>query len=210
MQDFIKIHEDDNVVVAINTLAPGSVVDLGDVQVTAGEEIPAGHKMAIKDIACGEAVTKYGFRIGNAKEDVKAGQWIHTHNVKTALGDLLDYTYEPVTYEEKTTEDVTFMGFNRPDGKVGVRNEIWVIPTVGCVNNVATAIAKEASTFAKGSVEEVIAFPHPYGCSQMGDDQEHTRTILADLINHPNAGGVLVLGLGCENSNIDVLKEALG
>ena len=197
MQDFLKIHEDDNVVVAINTLAPGTVVDLGDVQVTAGEEIPAGHKMAIKDIVCGEAVTKYGFRIGNAKEDIKAGQWIHTHNVKTALGDLLDYTYEPVEYEEKTTEDVTFMGFNRPDGKVGVRNEIWVIPTVGCVNNVATAIAREANAFVKGSVDEVIAFPHPYGCSQMGDDQEHTRTILADLINHPNAGGVLVLGLGC-------------
>ena len=210
MQDFLKIHEDDNVVVAINTLAPGTIVDLGDVQVEASEEIPAGHKMAIKDIACGEAVTKYGFRIGNAKEDIKAGQWIHTHNVKTALGDLLDYTYEPVEYEEKTTEDVTFMGFNRPDGTVGVRNEIWVIPTVGCVNNVATAIAKQANAFVKGSVDEVIAFPHPYGCSQMGDDQEHTRTILADLINHPNAGGVLVLGLGCENSNIDILKEYIG
>ena len=133
-----------------------------------------------------------------------------THNVKTALGDLLEYTYNPTPVEEKKTEDVTFMGFNRPDGKVGVRNEIWVIPTVGCVNNVATAIAKQANAFVKGSVEEVIAFPHPYGCSQMGDDQEHTRKILADLINHPNAGGVLVLGLGCENSNIDVLKPYIG
>ncbi len=210
MQDFIRIHEDDNVVVAINTLAAGTVVDLGTIQVAAAEEIPAGHKMSIKDIACGADVIKYGFRIGNAKEDIKAGQWIHTHNVKTALGDLLDYTYEPVTVEEQTTEDVTFLGFNRPDGKVGVRNEVWVIPTVGCVNNVATAIAKQATAFAKGSVEEVIAFPHPYGCSQMGDDQEYTRTILADLINHPNAGGVLVLGLGCENSNIDILKEYIG
>lgn len=210
MQDFIRIHEDDNVIVAINTLAAGTVVDLGNVQVTAAEEIPAGHKMAIKDIACGADVTKYGFRIGNAKEDIKVGQWIHTHNVKTALGDLLEYTYEPVTVEEQTTEDATFLGFNRPDGTVGVRNEVWVIPTVGCVNNVATAIAKAASAFAKGSVEEVIAFPHPYGCSQMGDDQEYTRTILADLINHPNAGGVLVLGLGCENSNIDILKEYIG
>ena len=210
MQDFIRIHEDDNVVVAINTLAAGTVVDLGTVQVTAAEEIPAGHKMAIKDIANGADVTKYGFRIGNAKEDIKAGQWIHTHNVKTALGDLLEYTYEPVAVEEQVTEDAAFLGFNRPDGKVGVRNEVWVIPTVGCVNNVATAIAKAASAFAKGSVEEVIAFPHPYGCSQMGDDQEYTRTILADLINHPNAGGVLVLGLGCENSNIDILKEYIG
>ncbi len=210
MQDFLRIHEDDNVVVAINTLEAGTVVDLGDVQATASEEIPVGHKMAIKDIACGEPVIKYGFRIGNAKEDIKTGQWIHTHNVKTALGDLLDYTYEPVEYEEKKTEDVTFMGFNRPNGTVGVRNEIWVIPTVGCVNNVATAIAKQANAFVKGSVDEVIAFPHPYGCSQMGDDQENSRKILADFINHPNAGGVLVLGLGCENSGIEILKEYIG
>ena len=127
-------------------------------------------------------VIKYGFRIGNAKEDIKAGQWVHVHNIKTALGDLLTYTYEPVKTEEKKTEDRTFMGFSRPDGSVGVRNEVWIIPTVGCVNNIATAMAKRANAKVHGSVEEVIAFPHPYGCSQMGDDQEHTRTILADLV----------------------------
>ena len=214
MQNFIKINQNDNVVVALNTIPQGESVTV-EVQgvsksVTALEEIPAGHKMALCDIPEGGQVIKYGYRIGNAKEPVKEGAWIHVHNLKTALGDLLEYTYEPVTVEEKRTEDVTFMGFNRPDGKVGVRNEIWVIPTVGCVNNVATAIAKQANAFVKGSVEEVIAFPHPYGCSQMGDDQEHTRKVLADLINHPNAGGVLVLGLGCENSNIDVLKPYIG
>ena len=214
MQNFIKINENDNVVVALNTIPQGESVTV-EVQgvsksVTALEEIPAGHKMALCDIPEGGQVIKYGYRIGNAKEPVKEGAWIHVHNLKTALGDLLEYTYEPVAVEEKRTEDVTFMGFNRPDGKVGVRNEIWVIPTVGCVNNVATAIAKQANAFVKGSVEEVIAFPHPYGCSQMGDDQEHTRKVLADLINHPNAGGVLVLGLGCENSNIDVLKPYIG
>ena len=214
MQDFLKINDNDNVVVALNTIPAGEkiTVSVGDGQktVTAREEIPAGHKMAIFDIPEGGEVIKYGYRIGNAKENIAEGSWIHTHNVKTALGDLLEYTYNPTPVEEKKTEDVTFMGFNRPDGKVGVRNEIWVIPTVGCVNNVATAIAKQANAFVKGSVEEVIAFPHPYGCSQMGDDQEHTRKILADLINHPNAGGVLVLGLGCENSNIDVLKPYIG
>ncbi|MFR6432460.1 MAG: UxaA family hydrolase, partial [Waltera sp.] len=214
MQDFLKINDNDNVVVALNTIPAGEkiTVSVGDSQktVTAREEIPAGHKMAIFDIPEGGEVIKYGYRIGNAKENITEGSWIHTHNVKTALGDLLEYTYNPTPVEEKKTEDVTFMGFNRPDGKVGVRNEIWVIPTVGCVNNVATAIAKQANAFVKGSVEEVIAFPHPYGCSQMGDDQEHTRKILADLINHPNAGGVLVLGLGCENSNIDVLKPYIG
>lgn len=214
MQDFLKINDNDNVVVALNTIPAGEKITVsvgdGSETVTAREEIPAGHKMAICDIPEGGEVIKYGYRIGNAKENIAEGSWIHTHNVKTALGDLLEYTYNPTPVEEKKTEDVTFMGFNRPDGKVGVRNEIWVIPTVGCVNNVATAIAKQANAFVKGSVEEVIAFPHPYGCSQMGDDQEHTRKILADLINHPNAGGVLVLGLGCENSNIDVLKPYIG
>lgn len=214
MQDFLKINENDKVVVALKTIPAGETVTV-DVQgekrqITALEEIPAGHKMAICDIPAGAEVIKYGYRIGNAKENIRAGAWVHTHNLKTALGDLLEYQYEPVEVEEKHTEDVTFMGFKRPDGKVGVRNEIWIVPTVGCVNNVATAIARQANRFVKGTVEEVIAFPHPYGCSQMGDDQEHTRQILADLINHPNAGGVLVLGLGCENSNIDVLKNYIG
>lgn len=221
MQNFIKINENDNVVVALQNIPAGTVLEVSmscgqqDTQdslrlITARQEIPAGHKMAICSIPEGSEVIKYGYRIGNAKEDIRAGEWIHTHNVKTALGDLLTYEYEPEAVEEKKTEDATFMGFKRPDGKVGVRNEIWIIPTVGCVNNVATAIARRTNAFVKGSVDEVIAFPHPYGCSQMGDDQENTRKILADLINHPNAGGVLVLGLGCENSNIDVLKPYIG
>ncbi len=210
MKDYIRIHENDNVIVALKEIEKGTKVVIDNAEVEAKEAIPAGHKMAVEDIPTGGEVVKYGFRIGNAKEDITAGSWVHTHNVKTALGELLEYSYEPVPTEEKTTEDVTFDGFNRPDGKVGVRNEIWIIPTVGCVNNIATAMAKAANARIKGSVEEVIAFPHPYGCSQMGDDQEHTRTILADLINHPNAGGVLVLGLGCENSNIDVLKPYIG
>lgn len=217
MQDFLKINDNDNVVVALNTIPAGTSISIepDGMSVTALEEIPAGHKMAVYDIPEGGEVIKYGYRIGNAKEAIKAGNWIHTHNVKTALGDLLEYSYNPTPVEEKQTQDVTFMGFNRPNGKVGVRNEIWVVPTVGCVNNVATAIAKRANEwlkneFGESTVEEVIAFPHPYGCSQMGDDQEHTRAILADLINHPNAGGVLVLGLGCENSNIDVLKPYIG
>ena len=214
MQNFIKINDSDNVIVALNPIPAGTEITVsgkeGNITVTAAEEIPAGHKMALCDIAKGDEVIKYGFRIGNAKEDIHAGCWIHTHNIKTALGDLLDYTYEPVNVNIEEKEEAAFMGFVRKDGKVGVRNEIWVIPTVGCVNNVATAIAKQANAFTEGTVDEVIAFPHPYGCSQMGDDQEHTRTILADLINHPNAGGVLVLGLGCENSNIEELKKYIG
>ncbi len=218
MKEFIRIHEGDNVVVALKDLAPGTEIRLEDgriVKVT--QEIPAGHKMAIQSIEKGGDVMKYGARIGNAAEPIEAGQWVHVHNLKTALGDLLEYAYEPVANlpgeggkPQDAGEELTFQGFLREDGTVGVRNEIWIIPTVGCVNNVATALAKKANAYVHGSVEEVIAFPHPYGCSQMGDDQENTRNVLSDLIHHPNAGGVLVLGLGCENCNIPVLKPYLG
>ncbi len=210
MDQFIKINPKDKVAVALQVIPAGATVTVDGLEVTTVDEIPAGHKFALCDIAEGEQIIKYGSSIGVAKEPIKKGNWIHTHNIKTGLGDLLDYTYEPVECQEDKTADATFMGYNRPDGKVGVRNEVWIIPTVGCVNNIATKLAGAASKMKKGSVEEVVAFPHPYGCSQMSDDQEHTRTILADLINHPNAGAVLVLGLGCENSNIDVLKPYIG
>lgn len=210
MQDFIRIHEDDNVAVALRPIAKGEQLTVGQYQVTTLEEIPQGHKFALKAIAAGGDVIKYGFRIGHAKEDIAAGGWVHVHNLKTALGDLLTYTYEPVESGLKETEHAYFDGFRRADGKVGVRNEIWIIPTVGCVNSIAKALEKKAQKFVSGTIDEVVAFPHPYGCSQMSEDQEHTRTVLADMIHHPNAGGVLVLGLGCENSNIPVLKEYIG
>ena len=130
--------------------------------------------------------------------------------MKTALGDLLTYTYDKQETALPPTEERYFQGYRRADGKAGVRNEIWIIPTVGCVNNVATSIEKQAQALKKGSIEAIAAFPHPYGCSQMGDDQENTRQILADLIQHPNAGGVLVLGLGCENSSIEEIKKHMG
>lgn len=210
MANFIKIHENDNVAVALDVIPSGTTVNVDGADVTTTMEIPAGHKFALADLAEGTPVIKYGFRIGNTTAVVKKGEWIHTHNLKTGLGDLLEYSYEPDFAEEKFTEDVTFMGYNRKNGKVGVRNEIWIIPTVGCVNNVASRIAELSKGLVRENIEAVCAFPHPYGCSQMGDDQEHTRQILANLINHPNAGGVLVLGLGCENSNIDVLKGYMG
>lgn len=210
MQDVIKINQEDNVAVALRPIAKGETLDIAGTLVTTLEEIPQGHKVAVKPIGSGESVIKYGFRIGNAKEDVQVGQWIHVHNLKTALGDLLTYTYEPTDVTVKETEHAYFEGFRRTDGKAGVRNEIWIIPTVGCVNSIAQALEKAAKKFIGGSLEDVVAFPHPYGCSQMGDDQENTRTVLADMIHHPNAGGVLVLGLGCENSNIPVLKEYIG
>ena len=210
MQDFIRIHEDDNVAVALRTIAKGERLAVGGYQVDALEEVPQGHKFALKDIKAGEDVVKYGFRIGLAKEDIPAGGWVHIHNLKTALGDLLSYEYEPAVSPLEEAEHEYFDGYRRRDGKVGVRNEIWILPTVGCVNSIASALEKKAQGLVAGTVEAVVAFPHPYGCSQMGDDQENTLTVLADMFRHTNAGGVLVLGLGCENSNIPVLKGYIG
>ena len=210
MQDIVKINEKDNVAVALRPLAKGETLDAAGEKVVLEEDIPQGHKFALRDIRSGEEIIKYGFRIGYAKEDIGKGHWIHVHNLKTALGDILSYTYEPQGQDVVPTEHAYFEGYRRSDGKAGIRNEIWIIPTVGCVNSIAKALEAQAKKFVGGTVEDVIAFPHPYGCSQMGDDQENTRKILADMIHHPNAGGVLVLGLGCENSNIPVLMDYIG
>lgn len=210
MQDFIKIHPGDNVAVALKPLSSGAVLNVDGNSVTLLEEIPQGHKFSLTDLSAGASVIKYGNAIGITREDIKAGAWIHTHNLKTGLGDLLTYTYNKQEVAIEPTEERFFQGYRRPDGKVGVRNEIWIIPTVGCVNNIATALERMSKKYVSGTIDEVAAFPHPYGCSQMGDDQEYTRTILADLINHPNAGGVLVLGLGCENSSVAELKKYIG
>lgn len=215
MQDFIKINQEDKVAVALKPLAKGSVLSVDGVAVTLLEDIPQGHKFALCGMTEGEPVVKYGFRIGYAKEDIKAGAWIHVHNLRTALGEVLDYQYEPEIKEMVSTKLATFMGYRRAGGKTGVRNEIWILPTVGCVNSVAKAIETEAKSrfeavLLEGHVEDIISFGHPYGCSQMGDDQENTRKVFADIIHHPNAAGVLVLGLGCENCNIPVLKDYIG
>lgn len=210
MQNYIKIHPADKVAVALSPLEAGTTISIEGQEITLKENIPQGHKFALQTIEAQEPVIKYGSPIGITKEKIPAGTWVHTHNMKTALGDLLTYTYEKQNTPVIPTEERFFQGYRRADKKVGVRNEIWIIPTVGCVNNIATSVEKKAQSMIKGSIDAIAAFPHPYGCSQMGDDQEHTRQILADLINHPNAGGVLVLGLGCENSNIGELKKYIG
>ncbi|MDO4197608.1 MAG: altronate dehydratase family protein [Erysipelotrichaceae bacterium] len=204
MKDYIKINEKDNVIVALKPLAKGYVLDDGTVL---NEDIDQGHKVALCDLKVGDSIIKYGNLIAYAKEDIKRGDHIHVHNIRTTLGDINDYTYNPVKCDDKDLGEDYFMGYVRKDGKVGVRNEIWIMPTVGCVNSVVKKIEQEAQKYVGGSLEGIIAFNHPYGCSQMGDDQENTREVLADLICHPNAGGVLVVGLGCENSNIEEIKK---
>ena len=209
MKTFIKIHKDDTVAVALAPLKAGTVLSLDGSSLPLLEDIPAGHKFALTDIPQGASVMKYGNSIGLASSPIPAGAWVHTHNLRTGLGDLLTYTYDKKETPDAHLPERFFQGYRRKDGRAGIRNEIWIVPTVGCVNNVAALLEKQAQAYA-GGTDGVIAFAHPYGCSQMGEDQENTRRILADLINHPNAGGVLVLGLGCENSNIDVLKPYLG
>ena len=161
-----------------------------------------GHKYALRDIKEGENIIKYGNPIGHATCDIKAGEHVHTHNVKTNLSGNLEYTYEPVFYDIPAEEQGrTFMGYVRENGDVGIRNEIWIVNTVGCVNKSSQRIAE---------LTGARYFPHPFGCSQLGDDQTTTQLILRGMVNHPNAAGVLVLGLGCENNNIEVFKKVLG
>ena len=210
MKSFIKINPSDNVAVALIPLQKNTVIKLDDTTLTLTEDIMQGHKFSLKNLKPGDSIIKYGTPIGHATADIPAGSWIHTHNLKTGLGDLLTYTYNKNVSDLPHKEPKFFQGYRRKDGRVGVRNEIWIIPTVGCVNNVATAIERNSQQYITDQIDSVCAFPHPYGCSQMGDDQNNTRQILADLINHPNAAGVLVLGLGCENSNIDELKKYIG
>ena len=161
-----------------------------------------GHKYALRDIKCGENIIKYGNPIGHAICDIKRGEHVHTHNVKTNLSGNLEYNYEPKFYDTPAVAtDRTFMGYVRENGDVGIRNEIWIVNTVGCVNKIAQKLA---------DITGARYFPHPFGCSQLGDDQTITQKILRGMVNHPNAAGVLVLGLGCENNNIEVFKKVLG
>ena len=160
-----------------------------------------GHKYALRDIVKGEPVVKYGFPIGEAVCDIKAGEHVHTHNLKSRLSGCLEYLYTPQQTEQTPLPPATVNAYLRADGRVGIRNDVWIVPTVGCVNKAAEQIARATGAFC---------FPHPYGCSQLGDDQRCTQQVLSGLIRHPNAGGVLVLGLGCENNSVAAMKEVLG
>ncbi len=208
--NIIKINKKDNVAVALSFMAKNSVVVVDGMEISLQDDIEQGHKFAICNIKKDETVIKYGYSIGTTKTEIKIGEHIHTHNIKTGLNDALEYTYTQKLTPIKKTEKTFFKGYKRKNGTVGVRNEIWVIPTVGCVNSVCTEIVKRAKPLLLENVEDIVGFTHPYGCSQMGDDQENTKQILANLANHPNAGAVLILGLGCENSSVDEIKKLMG
>ena len=211
-QAYLKINPADSVVVCLRAMKAGEIVTDGDKEVKLLQDTPAGHKVLLIDKKEGENIIKYGYPIGHAIKDLKAGEWINENNLKTNLAGTLEYTYNPV--DEKLNipvENRTFKGYVRKNGDVGVRNEIWIVPTVGCVNGIAEQLAKELETETRlDGIDAVHAWHHNYGCSQLSEDHEATRKILRDIVLHPNAGAVLVLSLGCENNQPDDFMAMLG
>lgn len=211
-KNVIQIQTADNVAVVIEAVEAGQSLEAGPVRVVCQEPIGSGHKAALAPIMGGEPVIKYGAPIGRATRDIEPGAWVHSHNLVTNLAGVDEYTYTPAGQPlPPIADERTFQGFVRDNGEVGVRNEIWVIPTVSCINNVAMTLARRMNAVCPhGSVSGVYAFPHPYGCSQLGGDHVRTQTILADFVKHPNAGGVLVIGLGCEENTMEDFQRVLG
>lgn len=213
MKRYIRISPSDNVGVALDSkgLKKGDILEDYGQEIFLREDIMLGHKFALKVIHKGEKIIKYGYPIGIATEDIEKGSHVHTHNLRTGLGLNLDYEYHPSDLRvQRDKEDITVNGYARSNGDMGIRNELWIIPTVGCVNAQAQAIAERVRReFDLTGVDDVRAYTHNYGCSQLGEDHENTRAALSALAMHPNAGGVLMLGLGCENNRLSVIKDNL-
>jgi altronate hydrolase len=207
----LVIHPHDNVAVALRAFTAGTSLDVGGTTLTLTTDIPCGHKFARTAIRAGEAVRKFGQPIGWAKTDIAVGEWVHTHNVRTTLDGVLDYVFEPAAPAVLPGVPArTFLGYQRPSGDVGIRNEVWVIPTVGCVNEIAQSLARKMRDAGlPAGVDDVRAFSHPHGCSQLGTDHASTQQILAGLARHPNAGAVLIVGLGCENNTMASFRALL-
>jgi len=212
MKEFLQINPADTVAVALQPLTAGFVATISEEAVTLRTDIPAGHKFALYDIAEGEDVIKYGYPIGHALRTIAKGELVDHHNIKTNLSGTLDYSAVQRDKAEKASASSlrTFMGYVRPDGQVGIRNDIWVIPTVGCVNGICRQIVEKMIAQCPQAAGYVKSFPHNYGCSQLGDDLENTRKVLRDMVLHPNAGGILVVGLGCENNQPKEFEKMLG
>jgi altronate hydrolase len=211
-RQFLKINSTDNVAVALTDLPEGEQLKVDEEVLTLLSDVPAGHKFALSDIPENADIIKYGYSIGHACRTLFQGDWVNEKAIKTNLSGLLDYHYQPQEFvPDIPTRNLVFKGYRRADGSVGIRNEIWIIPTVGCVNGTVKTLAEELRRETQGKgLDAIVAYPHNYGCSQLGDDHENTRKILRDMVFHPNAGGVLIVGLGCENNQIGAFREMLG
>ena len=209
---FLKINPADSVVVCLVEKKKGDLIEVDGKKIVLSQDTPAGHKVLIKNVSEGENIIKYGYPIGHARQDMKAGEWVNENNLKTNLSGTLEYTYQPVNKElDIKKENRFFKGYVRKNGDVGVRNEIWIVPTVGCVNGIAEKLAQKLRQETGGkNIDSIYAWHHNFGCSQLSDDHENTRKILRDICLHPNAGGVLVLSLGCENNQPDDFMKMLG
>ncbi|MCF0194392.1 MAG: altronate dehydratase [Bacteroidaceae bacterium] len=216
MKDFLKINPADNVIVAITPLKAGTVISVDGEQLTLLTDIPQGHKCALRDFAEGENIIKYGFPIGHARHAIRRGSYLDHEDIKTNLAGTLDYSgiqLKGLTKQQPSGPQLSFMGYRRDDGQVGIRNEVWVIPTVGCVNGIIKQIVERTQQELGNSIpgiDGIFHFPHNYGCSQLSEDHENTKKILRDMVHHPNAGGILVVGLGCENNQPKVFEEFCG
>ena len=210
MLDALRIHPGDSVAVALRPLRAGETARGAGFSAAVREDIPAGHKLALRDIAEGELVVKYGCPIGRASRAIEAGEWAHTHNLASTLHGAGSYRYQPDFHELPPGGDAFFSGYRRSDGRVGVRNELWIVPLVGCVNGVARELERRMARELPDGVDGVAAFQHSCGCSQLGDDLLRTQKLLRGLLLHPNAGGVLALGLGCENNRAADMEALLG
>ena len=210
--EILRLHPGDTVAVALRDLAPGETLDIDGLTIVVGQAVPGGHKLALLPHAPGDPVLKYGWAIGQAITAIAPGAHVHTHNVRTGLSREESYGFSDAVAAPAAGPalEATFDGYLRADGRVGTRNEIWVIPTVGCVARAARRIAEQAHTRRPAGVDGVFAFPHPFGCSQLGDDLSRTRKVLASLAAHPNAGGVVIVGLGCENNQLAALLAEAG
>jgi altronate hydrolase len=203
----IQVHEGDDVGVAMQPIEAGQTVEVAGRRLFSLDPIDTGHKIALHDIAKGSKVEKYGWPIGRATMDIPAGSHVHTHNLATLLSGVEGYSYSKLADRALPSSAAQFLGYAREDGSVGTRNEIWVLPTVGCVSRTAERIATMAQSRHSGAVDGIYAFQHPFGCSQLGDDLAGTRAVLASLACNPNAGGVLIIGLGCESNQLDALLD---
>jgi altronate hydrolase len=208
----LKINKADSVVVCLQSLKKGEVINVDGIDITIHQDTPSGHKILIRDTDAGVDIIKYGYPIGHAMINLKAGEWINENNIKTNLAGTLNYTYSPVNeILNIKKENRTFKGYKRRNGDIGTRNEIWIVPTVGCVNGVAERLVNKLKEETKlDGIDAIHAWHHNYGCSQLSEDHENTRKILRDICLHPNTGGVLVLSLGCENNQPDKFMEMLG
>lgn len=212
MKTFIRIHDKDNVVVALTDIKAGEIIDVDGRKICAIKDISKGHKIAIQGVTKDEDIIKYGLPIGHALEDIEAGDHVHVHNTKTKLSGTIEYAYNQKLVDRDIDKDNrVFMGYKRENGSVGIRNELWIVPTVGCVNGIGQMIVDTFKSEEDISViDNIEVYKHNYGCSQLGDDHENTKRILGNLVKHPNCGGALVLGLGCENNQVAEFKDSLG